>query len=116
MRSLSVFASLIASLLCLPLAQTMTQRDPPVEHKAFAAPAALARRHGFEIFQNPALEVINFRKAAREQIGAGLLAADAAGAEHRDLAMPLRIECARGEFLELSKMLDLRIDRPGKTA
>src|SRR5258708_34601159 len=111
MRSLSVLASLIASLSRLALPQSMTERDAVVEHKAFAAPAALRFRHPFQIFQDSALEVIDLAKAASEQIGAGLLAADAAGAEHRDPAMPGRIEMARGKILELPKALDAGIDR-----
>src|SRR5882757_7572624 len=106
MRSLSVLASLIGKAFRIALAQVMAECDPFVEHKAFAAPAARALRHRFEIFQDAALEVINFLESAREQIGAGLFAADTAGAEHRDLFMLLRIEGARGEILELAKAFD----------
>ena len=55
--------------------------------------------------------MIDLVKAARQQMAGGLFAADAAGAEHRDLAMPGRIEPLRNEILELSEALDLRIDR-----
>ncbi len=75
-----------------PLAQAMAERDALVEHEAFAAPAALRLRHLFQIFEDAALEVIDLGKAAREQMGARLLAADAAGAEHRDPAVLRRIE------------------------
>src|SRR3954447_6028200 len=106
MRSPSVLASLIGSAFRLALAQVMAKRDPFVEYKAFAAPAARALRHRLEIFQDTALEVIDFLESAREQIGAGLFAADAAGAEHRDLLVFRRIESARSEILELAKTLD----------
>src|SRR5882757_6771288 len=111
MRSLSVFASLIGIMFHPSLPQPVAERDAVVKDKAFAAPAALRFRHAFEIFQDAALEVIDLGKAARQQVGAGLFAADAAGAEHRDLAMPDRIEMAGGKILELPKALDAGIDR-----
>src|SRR4051794_16219227 len=111
MRSPSVLASLIAGVLCSALAQVMAKRDPFVEHETFAAPAALAFGNGFQIFQDAALEVIDLGKAARQQIGAGFLAADAAGAEHRDLLVFLRIQGARRKILELAKTPDAGIDR-----
>src|SRR5262245_46172733 len=89
----------------------MAERDALVEHKTFAAPAALALRHTFQISEDAALEVKHLGKAAREQIGAGLFAADAAGAEHRDPAMLLRIECACRELLELAEAFYAGIDR-----
>src|SRR5262245_16419092 len=67
--------------------QTMAKRDALVEHEAFAAPSAFFGRDLLEIFQDAALEVINLGKTLREQVRARLLAADAAGAEHRDPAM-----------------------------
>src|ERR1700749_1310833 len=94
----------------------MAQRDPLVEHKAFAPPAAFGFRHAFDIFQNAALEVIDLRKAAREQIGAGLFAADAAGAEQRDFPMLCRIEMGSDKILELAKTPDAGIDRPFERA
>src|SRR5207302_11277628 len=87
-----VFGSLMGIAIHRALPQAVTKRDAFVEHEAFTAPAALGFRHAFEIFQDAALEVINLGKPAREQIGAGLFATDAAGAEHRDLAMFCRIE------------------------
>src|SRR3954471_11519158 len=98
-------------LLQTKLLQTMAERDALVEHEAFAAPAALGLRHLFQIFENAALEVIDLSKAAREQMRARLLAADAAGAEHRDPAVLCRIELLGGKILELAKALDLGIDR-----
>src|ERR1700729_2229968 len=99
MRSLSVFASFIASRPCRALAQSVAERDAFVEHETFAAPAALALGDAFEIAQDTALEVIDLGKTARQQIGAGLFAADAAGTEHRDARLSCRIEMAHGELL-----------------
>src|SRR5262245_10631995 len=89
----------------------MTERHALVEYKALAAPAALCLGHVFQVFQDAALEVIDVGEAAREQVRAGLFAANAAGAEHRDLAMRLRIEMACGKILELAEARDLRIER-----
>src|SRR6478736_9207834 len=97
MRSPSVLISFVtcrvlisfgqAKLLQARFSQTMAERDTFVEHEAFAAPATLSLGHLFQIFENAALEVIDLGKAAREQVRARLLAADAAGAEHRDFAV-----------------------------
>src|SRR3954452_20444816 len=89
----------------------MAEHDALVEHEAFAAPAALGLRHLFQIFEDTALEVIDLGKAAREQMRARLLAADAAGAEHRDPAVLCRIELLCSKILELPETPDARIDR-----
>src|ERR1700738_390990 len=102
MRSLSVFCSFMGSAIRFALAQTVTERDTFVEHETFAAPAARLFRHVFEIFQDAALEVIDLAKPAGQQIGAGLLASDAAGAEHRDPGVLLGIKLACGKLLERS--------------
>src|SRR4029077_18317295 len=91
MRSTSVLESLIAMLSCRALAQSMAERDAFVEDKTFAAPAALVFGHGFQIFQNAALQLIDLGKAARQQIACRLFEGDPAGAEHRDLPMLGRI-------------------------
>src|SRR5262245_18184623 len=106
--SSSVLISSVTVLALAPFAQTVPERDALVEHKTFAAPAALRLRYLFQIFQNAALEVIDLGKAAREQMRARLLAADAAGAEHRDPAMFGGIELTGGKILELAEALDLR--------
>src|SRR6478609_1348911 len=111
MRSAGVLVSVMGAIVHLPLAQTGPERDPLVEHKTFAAPAALLFRYAFEIFQYAPLEVVDLAKSLRQQIGAGLLAPDATGAEHRDLPTPGGIEMARGKILELAKALDAGIDR-----
>src|SRR5262249_38316760 len=102
MRSDSSFSD-IADGVLVALAQAMTKRDTLVEHEALAAPAALGLRHLFQIFQDAALEVIDLRKSLRQQQRAGLLAADAAGAEHRDPLVPGGVKVLRGEILELTK-------------
>jgi hypothetical protein len=48
----------------LPFAQTMAERDSFIEHKAFAAPAALFLGHAFQVSQDAALEVIDLAKSA----------------------------------------------------
>src|SRR5579863_4374926 len=109
MRSPSLLISLIGmSHSALP--QSMAKGDALVKDKTFPAPAAFRLRNAFQIFQNAALQVIDFGKAAREKIAGCLFAADAAGAEHRNFAMLCRIEMARGEILELTEALDAGID------
>src|ERR1700733_9834985 len=98
------------------LLQSMAKRHAVIEHETFAAPAALRLRHAFEISENAALEMIDLLEAAREQIGAGLFAADAAGAEHRDLAMSGRIEMTCDKIPELSKAADARVKRAHESA
>src|SRR5206468_11445964 len=102
---------LMGAIIHGPLLEAVAERHAFVEHETFAAPAALLLRHALQIFQYAALEVINLAKSVRQQIGAGLLAADAPGAEHRDLAVRGRIELSRGKFLELAKARDAGIDR-----
>src|SRR6476620_9647595 len=111
MRSLRASASLMRAIVRLSLPQPVAQCHTFVEYKTLAAPAALVRRHTFEIAQDTALEVIDLVKSPRQQVCAGLLAADAAGAEHRDPAVFRRVEFFRGEFLELSKAPDAGVDR-----
>src|SRR3984957_12606776 len=110
MRSVSVLRSLIAVMLRIPFAQTVAERDTLVEDEALAAPTAFGLRDLFEIVQDAALQVVDLGKTLREQVARGLFAADAAGAEHRDFTILRRIEVACGEFLELPKARDGRID------
>src|SRR6185437_6780324 len=116
MRSLSVLASLTGIMRHRTLLQPMAQCDPFVEHKTFAAPAAFRFRHALEISENPALEMIDLREAAREQIGAGLFAANAAGAEHRDFPVPGRIEVTCHKIPELSEAVDAGIESAHESA
>src|SRR6267142_1873271 len=99
MRSLSASTSFIGAIVRLSLPQPVAQRHTFVEYKTLAAPAAFLLLHAFEIAQDAALEVIDLTKPLRQQIGAGLLAPDTSGAEHRDLAVLCRIEFLCGEFL-----------------
>src|SRR6187397_1641383 len=96
--------------------QTVAERDAVVEYETFAAPAAFRCRHAFEISEDAALEMIDLGEAAREQMRAGLFAADTTGAEHRDLPVLCRVEAVCGEILELPKTPDAGIDRAGKGA
>src|SRR5215467_2135557 len=117
MRSASSFSPMRSTLAgCVPdafhdgllgaFAEAMTERDAFVEHKTFTAPAARGFRNVLQIFQNAALEVIDLRKTQCEQQRARFLAANAAGAEHRDPLVPGRIKLARGEILELTEGRD----------
>src|SRR5512140_2418498 len=110
MRSLRVIGSLIGNIFRLTFPQAVAKRNAVVEDKTFAAPAAFGFRHVFQIPQNSAPEMIDLAKTARQQIGAGLFAADAAGAEHRDLAVFRRVEMSRDKFLELPEAPDAGID------
>src|SRR5437879_4266013 len=105
MRSLSVFSSLIGIMFHPSLPQPVAERDAVVKDKTFAVPAALRFRDAFQVFQDAALEMIDLGEAARQQKRAGLFAADATGAEHRDPPMFCRIEILRGKILELPKAL-----------
>src|SRR5260370_37062244 len=101
MRWLSVFSSLIAVMFRSAPPQSVAERDAVLKDKTFAMPAALGFRPVFQIVQDSAFEMIDLGKTARQQIGAGLFAADAAGAEHRDPPMLCRIEMARRQLPEL---------------
>src|ERR1700749_2871683 len=96
--------------------QSMPERDAFVEYETFALPTALCFGHLFEVPEDAAFEMVDFGEALREQIGARFLAADSAGAEHRDLAVLRRIELLRNEFLELSEARNAGIDGAGKGA
>src|SRR5664279_3294212 len=119
-RSPSSFSSLVLSVmgrrLLVAFAQTVTERDAFVEHEALAAPAALGRRNLLEVFQDAAPEMIDLVEAAREQEGAGLFAADPAGAEHGYPSVLGGVEFARGEILELAEACNAGIDRARKGA
>src|SRR5690242_15911982 len=89
----------------------MAERDAFVEHKALAAPTARGFRHLLEISQDAALEVVDLSEPTCEQQRTRFLAADAAGAEHRDPLVLRRIKLPRGEFLELTEGRDAGINR-----
>src|SRR5260370_9104891 len=94
------------------LPEPVAERNAFVKDKTFAAPAALRFRHALQIFQDSALEMIDLGKTARQQPGAGLFAANAAGAEHRDPAVLRRIETAPGKTLECPKSPVAGLQRP----
>src|SRR5260370_17381488 len=116
MRWLSVFSSLIAVMFRSAPPQSVAERDAVLKDKTFAMPAALGFRHVLQIVQDSAFEMIDLGKTARQQIGAGLFAADAAGAEHRDPPMLCRIEMARRKFLKLPKTREAGIDGARESA
>ena len=45
----------------------MPDRDTIVENKALPLPAAVFRRHFFQIFKNPALQVVHFLNTLPDQ-------------------------------------------------
>src|SRR5688500_4903182 len=111
MRSLKSPASLMGAIVRLSLLQPVAQRHTFVEYKTFAAPTALLLRHACAIPQDAALALIDLTEPQRQQVGAGFLAPDTAGAEHRDPLVLRRVELLRGEVLELPKTLYAGIDR-----
>gem|GEM_PF-5616747 len=58
---------------------------PLVEDEALAAPQAFRLRHGLQIFQDAAFQVMHVAHTLGLQEGGGLFTADAAGAVHGDL-------------------------------
>ena len=69
----------------LALDQPMPHGHPLVEDEALAAPQAFRLRHGLQIFQDAAFEVMHVAHPLGLQEGGGLFAADTAGAVHRHL-------------------------------
>jgi hypothetical protein len=61
--------------------------DSFVEDVAGTLPLAGFGRDNFEVFEDAAFEVIDLGEALLEHVGRGCFAADAAGAEHGDLAV-----------------------------
>src|SRR3712207_2315153 len=119
MRAFTASGSLIARLPGLHQAmlhQTMAEGHPLVEDEALACPPALGLRHLLQIFEDAALQVEDLLEALGQHVGARLLAADAARAEHGDLPVPGRVELVLHEILELAEALDPGIDRTLKGA
>ena len=94
-----------------PGLQRLIDRHPAVKDKALALPAAVRLRHILEIFQDAALQVIDLVEPHILHQRAGLLAADASGAEHGQLFRPVRIgRQLRGPFGKFAKAVGLRVD------
>src|SRR5579863_271391 len=105
--------------------QPMADANPGIEDEAFALPQAFCRGYRFEIFEDAALQMIDLVQALGLEEGGGLFAANAAGAEHRDLGrrVPLqRMGAEQPRALitkprrKIAKRPGLRIDRTGKAA
>ena len=83
----------------------MVHRNPLVEHIALAAPETLLLRNGLQVFQDAAAQVVDLLEALVLQIGRGLFAANAAGAEHGNGALLLTLELAGHVVGKLAKIL-----------
>src|SRR5689334_21058809 len=85
--------------------------DPFVENEAFAAPETLLGRDALQVVQNASVEVIDFVETHLNQMGGRLLAANAAGAEHRDLAVAPRIEVRFHVLGKVAECGSFRVER-----
>ena len=99
-----------AAKLGLAFGEPMRHRDALVEDEAFALPQALLGGHGFQIFQDAALEMIDLCNPERADIGRRLLAAYAAGAVHGDLAPFERLTVVRNPVRKFAECRRARID------
>ena len=102
------------ALIVLAGAQLMVDGDALIEHEALALPQRLFLGHLFQVLQDTALEVIDLIEALLLEIGRGLLAADAAGAEHRHLAVLCRVQLARDVVREITEGSGVRVDGTGE--
>ncbi len=66
-------------------------------------PLAVRGRHLFEIFQDAALEVVDVVETEALEKRGGLLAADATGAEHRDLGLAIDLQVVTCPVRELAE-------------
>ena len=90
-----------------------------IKDKAFALPAAVFLRDILKIFQNATLQMVDLVKALGLHQRACFLAADAAGAEHRQFAWTRSIIAAGqggGPFGKFAKAVGFRINRAAETA
>ncbi|CRR59298.1 hypothetical protein PAERUG_E16_London_17_VIM_2_04_14_06005 [Pseudomonas aeruginosa] len=99
------------ALIVLALAKIVAHGHAVVEYEAVAAPQALFLRHLFEVLEDAALEVEDLLETGAEHVAGSLLAADAAGAEHRHLLVPRRVVVGLDVLGELAERPGLRIDR-----
>src|SRR5690606_15424233 len=79
------------ALIVTALLQAVIDCHTIIEDEALALPQRLLLGYLLEVLQNASLQVIDLLEAQLLEIGRGLLAADAAGAEHRHLALPRRV-------------------------
>ena len=115
--------------------QAMANRHALVKDKAFARPQAVLGGHGFKVFEDAALQMVNLVKPVHAQKRGGFFTADAAGAKHgdfgaafRDLGnvagfggwvraqQPARLLLPRHPGGQIGKGLDARVYRAGKRA
>src|SRR5690606_32583480 len=91
--------------------QVVSHSYPVIEHEALTIPLALLGRHFLEIFKNAAFEVIDLIKTFLEHEARGFFTADAAGAEHGDFLVLLRIELLTHVVGKFAERFGLWIDR-----
>src|SRR5690606_10203149 len=96
--------------------EAVADGDALVEDEAFALPAAFRLWNRLEIGEDASLQVEHLFEALLQQIGRGLLAADAAGAEHRHLAIAGGVEMVGDVALERDEAVDAGVDGTGEAA
>ncbi len=109
------------ALTIIGLLQAVAHCDSLIEQETIALPKTFSLGDMFEIFQYPALEMMDIVKALCLDISGRLFAADTAGAEHRDLRL-LAVLLAQllGEFVEpcgkVAEAFGVGVDRAVKAA
>ena len=68
--------------------QAVGEGDTFIEYEAGTGPEALFWRNRFDVLQNATFKVIDLFKSALFKKRGGLLTANSASAEHRNLAVP----------------------------
>src|SRR3954449_9536180 len=81
-----------------------------VKHKAFSLPKRRLRGNGLKVLQNAAIELKHLLKTELLHIRCKLLAADAAGAKHRNTLVPLGIELPSNVVWQLAELRRARIN------
>ena len=96
--------------------QIAIERNALVENEALALPAIVRLPHALEIAQHPAIEMIDLIEPQFEHQGRGFLAANAAGAEHRERTFGMFPRQRPGKIRKLAKAMGARIERAGEAA
>ena len=97
--------------------QAVAHGHPFVEHKTFALPQALVCRHGFEVFEDAAVQMVDLVIPQVAQVGGGLFAADAPGAEHGHLGLAAQQRLVVFHPLrQFAEAAGARVDGPLKSA